>query len=318
MQFSMSISHLKEIDIVEVALALGLEVIRNKCLCPFHADNHPSLALRRATGRFKCFACGATGSGIDLVMGVKSCSFSEACQWLASTFAEGSKVYYPQHTRRRNPSSPLVPDLEYLEHILHKPVINEFAIRFFTERKISLNVVESLGISSIMYDMPMYPFPFSPRFDGPALLIPYRDVDGNLMTVQSRYLGDENRPRFRFPTGSKIDLFNAPALKNCESLYIAEGVTDCLALLTLGVSAIAIPSATLLSLKSKSLLQKLTCPIFMCPDNDEPGMNLYNNLKKLLPNLHIISVPHPCKDVGDWLKTGLNPHKLINHDTKTL
>ena len=65
---------------------------------------------------------------------------------------------------------------------------------------------------------------------------PY-DVDNNLLTVQARYLGDKDLPRFQFPKGSTCQVFNLPVLKTLESgdeLWITEGVSDCLAMLSAG------------------------------------------------------------------------------------
>ncbi len=32
--------------------------------CPFHDDAHPSLLMASDTGRYRCMACGASGSGL--------------------------------------------------------------------------------------------------------------------------------------------------------------------------------------------------------------------------------------------------------------
>ena len=36
-------------------------------LCPFHADKNASFSADLKTGRFNCFACGASGNYIDFV-----------------------------------------------------------------------------------------------------------------------------------------------------------------------------------------------------------------------------------------------------------
>ncbi|OXS24696.1 MAG: hypothetical protein BI182_16950 [Acetobacterium sp. MES1] len=59
--------HIRQtLDIEEVARRYGLEVNRHhKALCLFHDDHHESMSFKN--NRFKCFACGAGGSAIDLV-----------------------------------------------------------------------------------------------------------------------------------------------------------------------------------------------------------------------------------------------------------
>ena len=83
-------------------------------------------------------------------------------------------------------------------------------------------------------------------FYTPCLLFPYYDQDGSLIGVQSRYLGtNEKAPRFQFMSSQKTRLYNLPIL-NCldrgDKLYISEGITDCLALLSDGLKAVAIPA----------------------------------------------------------------------------
>lgn len=45
----------------------GLNVVKNKCICPFHADTHPSMSIHFNKGIVKCFACGAGGNAISFI-----------------------------------------------------------------------------------------------------------------------------------------------------------------------------------------------------------------------------------------------------------
>ena len=75
----------REVDIVEAARYFGLEVNRyQKALCPFHNDHHPSLSFKY--NRFRCFACGASGSVIDLVAQLTGTSPREAVDKIISVF----------------------------------------------------------------------------------------------------------------------------------------------------------------------------------------------------------------------------------------
>lgn len=50
----------------EAARHYGLTFDRKGwALCPFHGDKHPSMSFKN--GRFRCWACGASGSSLDLV-----------------------------------------------------------------------------------------------------------------------------------------------------------------------------------------------------------------------------------------------------------
>ena len=124
--------------------------------------------------------------------------------------------------------------------------------------------------------------------------------------------GQGEVPRFRFPYGSRCGIYNLPVLKMLrpqEPLYITEGCSDCWAMLSAGRKAIAIPSATLLKPKDVEMLSALTTrlstPLHMFPDRDEPGERLFLQLKQLLPSLEHHQLPAGCKDFGEWWKGGL-------------
>lgn len=297
------IQKLRESPIESVAERLGLMVRNHKSLCPFHDDQRPSLIFNRTRNTYHCFVCEAHGGPIDLVMHLLNLPFADACQWLAS---ERSIVLSSETARRKQRNDNNQPqvkrlDVGYLESLVRSPLINRPARQFlYDERRIDERVVSWLGISSISYDCPIFPMHVSPCFNGPALLIPYRDMEGKLLNVQARYLGqDKEKPRFQFPKGSTCNIFNLPVLKllrEGEPLFITEGVTDCMAMLSAGHKAVAIPSASLL--KPSEIMPLKSMNVHMFPDSDLPGEKLFFELKDLLPQLMRHDLPAGVKDFG--------------------
>ena len=127
-------------------------------------------------------------------------------------------------------------------------------------------------------------------------------------------------PRFLFPRGSRISIYNLPILKLLkpgEELWIAEGCSDCWALLSSGRKAIAIPSATLL--KEEDLKPLITnhselttqnsqlINLHMSPDADIPGEKLYLQLKQLFPQLVRHPLPEGIKDYSEYYVKSLIP-----------
>ena len=309
------IDKLRDLPIEGVAERLGLTVKKHKSLCPFHEDSHPSLTFNVSRNTFKCYVCEAHGGVIDLAMHMLKKPFIEACQWLADTnnilLSEWQPVHKPS-TINHKPSL----DIEWLAGLVARPTLNLDAQMFlYDERKIDPRVVRWLGISSIQHPAPCWRYG-RPYFDAPSLLIPYKDINGQVISVQSRYLGVErDKPRFRFPRGGKCGIFNLPILrmlKPGEPLFISEGVTDCMALLSAGHKAIAIPSATLLSREDKKQLKEFVeehgaLNLHMFPDADIPGEKLYFELISLANELGSCltrhSLPPDCKDFGEyWMK----------------
>ena len=132
------------------------------------------------------------------------------------------------------------------------------------------------------------------------------------MNVQSRYLGREKGiPRFRFPSRSECRIFGLQVverLQSGEGLWLSEGVTDCLALLSSGRKAIAIPGATLLKSEDVKLLASLRVEkktvFHIFPDKDEAGERLYRQLLNAANEIGACLIrdelPEGCKDFGQW------------------
>ena len=324
------IDRLRSLPIESVAERIGLTVTKHKSLCPYHDDSHPSLSFSVSKNTFRCYVCGAHGGTIDLAMKVLNKPFIEACQWLAN---EHNVILTEWKPAEKKPRKTVAPDIPYLENLVRKPVIHSEASDFlFAERKIDPRVVRWLGISSIQLPTPMSGAPYERSFfNAPSLLIPYRDYNGNLLSVQARYLGNQSSlssalPRFQFPRGSKCTIFNLPILKLLkpgEPLFITEGVTDCMAMLSAGHKAIAIPSATLLTQKDIKMLKEFASSLalqataekssssltsslnlHMYPDADIPGEKLYFQLVGVANEIGACmvrhSLPHGFKDFGQW------------------
>jgi DNA primase len=308
---------LQDLPIESVADALGLEVRRHKCLCPFHDDSHPSLTFSTSRNRYRCYVCDARGGTIDLVMNYSHLSFYDACLWLAKEFdiylpdvgvrevRVESKVRVVKKKSYSLHTSAI--DLHYLEGLVAHPYLSPEAEAFlYGERHLDPRVIRWLGLSSISSPVPMSGNPNGTWFNAPSLLIPYRDINGKLLSVQARYLGTEkDKPRFQFPKGSKCSIYNLPVLKLLhpdEPLFIAEGCSDAWSLLSAGHKAIAIPSATLLQESDLKVLEKHVVHIY--PDKDKAGEALYNRLVDASIHIGFTLVRHQlpmgCKDFSDY------------------
>ena len=130
----------------------------------------------------------------------------------------------------------------------------------------------------------------------------------------------KGEPRFCFPKGSKCGIYNLPVLKLLkpgEPLYIAEGCSDCWALLSSGHKAIAIPSATLLTAASPIPLRleganQQSITFHMYPDQDVPGERLFLQLKELLSKQ--FAAPSPSGRAGGEVSIeGRGEAVLIRH-----
>lgn len=345
------IQKLRELDILQVADLLGMGLRNKRALCIHHDDHHPSLAFNVRKNTCHCYSCGFSADTIGLVRERLNLGFSEACRWLADHFdvyiadehrdthrkdvkkavtasdrrmASLRAHFAETHVSHGHPSSAYVApssvDVEFYQQMFRQMHLSESGQRFlFEERLLSPEALKVCQIVSTEQSVCMARVGRG-VFDGPSLIFPYNDLEGRLVSVQSRYLGkkksesssdmdkvsiDEAKPkeipRFQFAPGSHRMIYGLDRLKNYppdEPLLITEGPSDCWTALTLGIHAIAIPSATLFDRRFQGLLAGRNLHIF--PDQDEAGLSLYFELKKALPSLVYHQLPEGCKDLSEY------------------
>lgn len=296
------LQRLRELPIERVASRLGLDVRQHRCLCPFHDDHTPSMTFSTTKNRFRCYVCGAHGSTIDLVMGVlfdkqgeATTALTDACKWLSKDF--GVLMASPYFCTPKSGTKTFDP--KRFACYFEQPKLSLDAKDFlFTKRHLHPSVVRYCRLNSYK----------------DWLQIPYYDIHGNFMGIQSRYMGrDMSQPRFRFPRGNGCHIYNIQVLKmlrTAEDLYIAEGCSDCWALLSAGHKTMAIPSATLLDTEElKNALVKANLienrnTLHVYPDQDMAGESLYEKLHAVATDVGIPLVRHNlpsgCKDFSDF------------------
>ena len=345
------IARLERTPIEDVAERLGLHVNRHKALCPFHDDSHPSLTFNTLTNRYRCYVCDAHGGVIDLVRQVRGCGFLDALKWLDGTssivtwrsqsafgFEKGKAVgeTKPAETRIRRE---IKPDLEWLSTLVQPRILNDAARHFlFEERHLDERVIAWCGLSSIAWPAPCWRYG-KPFYDAPSLLIPYYDIDGRLMSVQSRYLGNngvpsvnqssvcdgesggtsrpsvkrsgtdlcdlvaerDDKPRFKFPRGSNCHIYGLQILR-----YLQPGedlwITEGCSdcWAMLSSGRKAIAIPSATLLKDKDIEPLRGLNLHMFPDQDKPGEKLFLELRERLPQIVRHQLPSGFKDVGEY------------------
>lgn len=64
----------------------GLRVIKDKCLCPFHKGQHPSMKIYPDGKGYYCFACGSGGDQVKFVARYLGVNNYDAAKELAQAF----------------------------------------------------------------------------------------------------------------------------------------------------------------------------------------------------------------------------------------
>lgn len=332
------INRLNDLNVEDVARSLGLSVTKHETRCFMHNDKNPSLKFHRKGHLWKCFVCNIGGNSINLVMHYLNTDFVSACLWLCRQYG----IYIPDNKISKRFATPLrkyytankiesIFNQEIGSWIITNASLSTEARHFlFEERKLSLEVIHSHHIKSISNSdklvghlcsifaqeelvdagyIKMTNNQLYLRIFTPCIIFPYYNTLGELIGIQTRYIGNNaNAPRFQFISGFKPNIYNQQILNNIneeDDLYISEGVSDCLALLSTGLNAIAIPSASNLPLNDIRKLTKYN--LVMCVDHDEAGERAYETLRyhviRMGGRIRRMEYPENFKDYGDYFKS---------------
>lgn len=327
-----------EIDCEDVAKRFGVDVKGHMSHCFKHDDRIASLSFRR--NHWRCFSCDIGGDAITFIQERLSVSFVEACIILTNEY--GIPIpYIDKHSakwkdsvinlRRRESTNELscIFDREIAEFIMKHTTLTKVGGDFLQrQRKIKSDVIESSNIHSIdktndLKSLIQAQFGIDRlkaakvltqsgkylTIDAPSLIIPYYDENNNLISLQTRYLGEDNPDfhvsRFKRICCSSIRLYNLQILGSKQggsNIFITEGVTDCLAMLSAGYDAVALPSAT--SFPTKDLAKLKNYKLYMVSDRDKAGNEAFIKLYRLMLRygceIKRIELPNDVKDFCDY------------------
>ncbi|MDT3388515.1 MAG: CHC2 zinc finger domain-containing protein [Bacteroidota bacterium] len=328
------------IPIIEVCNKLDIALVKGRlALCFMHEDHRPSLTIYKNTNSWYCFPCKKGGRVIDLVKAYFNCDIDEACKWLEVEFNITPKPCgwsWKKNTKIRSTDSKLkevgkiTVESVILEWIIANTTLSPLAYNFLVnERKIKNDVYAQMNIRSLEdghtfiqrlishfgiqrlldnHILSKGKYGYNLTWDAPCLLFPYYDQFGKLVNIQSRYLktiSGRFPPRFRFVKDSTTSLYNAPILNTLsygDPILLTEGVTDALAAMSCGINAIAVAGASAFKEEYVDLLTNYT--IFICPDNDNPGINLLNDIKdkmgKRFAVVKELRLADGSKDIGEY------------------
>ena len=145
-----------------------------------------------------------------------------------------------------------------------------------------------------------------------AYSFPMRDAGGEIVGIRLR------KPTgFKYcVTGSRSALFIPERLESATTLCIAEGPTDCAALLDLGLAAVGRPSCTGgIALLLRLVNQLHPSHVVIVADADQPGQvgarSLANAVSVLTVGLRIVTPPSGIKDVRDWKRQITSAEEIL-------
>lgn len=271
---------------------------RWQACCPAHHDCNPSLSVTEGNdGRvlLHCFA---------------GCSFEDICAALGLHLQDlfpggghggtGAGQGRPTPVIRRviplGPRKPLRADLANLHTRYQADIDPDDLQRLANDLGLSVDNLGRLGIG----------------WCGWGWSFPMKDAKGQIIGIRVRKRNGEKL----CVSGSRQALFLPDGLNFTDFLLVAEGPTDCAALLDLGFNSIGRPSCSggtdLIASLCKTHWPR---SIVIAADTDEPGhkgaRHLASRLRGYCTSITIVFPPLGFKDIRAWKKSGASREDVV-------
>ncbi len=327
------------IKITDLARDLGLQVKGKQARC-FNSSQHkrgdktPSLGLDLDTNRFKCFACGVSGSIIDLYKEVKGVDLSQAIKELAQRagIVINNTKQYEKGTQKHTPAPKIADTLPASSKQATRGIyealrgycgeLDPQSLAYLTgaTRGLKKETLEAFQIFSInVYSMSnrFMRDKFSLEqlqqaglvseagnliFYQHKIIIPFLD-NGQIIFLQGRRT-DQEHPRYMH-LKRPVPLFNTDTLKDLKAgdkVYICEGVFDAMILEQNGYKAVAILGVNNFKPEMTKLFKGLE--VVLCLDNDESGKQGAKALARLFlfngQSVKTKLLPDGVKDITEY------------------
>ena len=252
--------------------------------CPFHYNvNTPAAEVDKEKGVFICFACGESGSLMDMVMRITSRNFFEASRLIKSAEKEFNIADIVMGRLESNPDELQEFDSNLINRLHSDLLSSSDAVRYFKSRSINL---ESIEFFKLGYSMKQHMVTV-PVCDHRGMYVGFvgRSIEGKT------FKNSTNLPK-------KHVLFNLHNVR-FNNIAVVESSFDAIRLHQVGIAAVATLGASI-SKNQIDLLNKYASSVILCPDKDEAGEKMVSKIKDnmLKKDITIVNVGN-AKDIGD-------------------
>jgi DNA primase len=295
----------QRIDIVElIGQRMSLKKAGKywKGLCPFHDDKDPSLTINQQLGRYKCWACGASGDIFNWVMETQRVDFKDALNILADQAGVQLKKANPKERSEREiyqqqmaaaqaffraqveqsetartycDNRGLTKEVRDAWGLGYSPNVGEALAHELAKKKMSLSMAEKIFL--VKNDTRGGYFDI---FRG-RLMVPIHDDRGKLVAYGGRIIGD-GQPKYI--NSSDTPLFKKSrilygmnrakeAIREADQAVLVEGYMDVIACHMAGVKNAVANLGTAFTDEHAGLLKRWCSHVVILYDRDRAGQD---------------------------------------------
>ena len=280
---------------------------RMKALCPFHREKTPSFVVNQDRQSYHCFGCGKGGDALSFIMEQEGLHFTEALQSLA----DRGNVRLPAVSEASLERDGLRIQLlafnksasKFYQNILSHPTRGQKGRTYLESRALKDETIERFGLGvipdewSLLFEAAQKKKTPTAVLDGSGLvkigergnyydlfrdrlIIPIKDVSGNVVAFGGRDLGDSpakyiNSPETAIYRKSKTlyGLHEArDAMRQEKFVILVEGYFDALRCFDAGIENVVATCGTALTSEQASLIRRYVPEVVLVYDGDAAGI----------------------------------------------
>lgn len=259
-------------------------------LCPFHDETNPSFGVNVYHGGYNCFSCGVKGSYYDLI---KKLELEDEIDEIENYQYDFLKTIDKIRVRNKNKHT----EEKFIPFKKLKNYRSNLVYKYAIQRNINSNIAKNLGIikDNVLYKN--------------RLAIPVYDDDNVLLWYEGRYIGKRKEMKYYRPNYAAVKtiLYNYNVVKNCNYVFLVEGIIDSLVLTSWKIPSVCVFGSEL----HKNQFIKLSTfeKVILAFDADPAGRKAIKKVRDLLIKLHdeigskfyYLKLPKN-KDIGDLNK----------------
>ena len=276
-----------------------------KGLCPFHNEKTPSFTVYPDTRSFYCFGCGAGGEVITFIRQIENLDYVESIKLLADRAGmqmpnDGFDDSLAKHRQR------LLAANREAARFFYKSLISpqgKVALDYFLSRGLSIATIKHFGLGyapdswdSLIKHMKSKGFTLAELFDANLVkrserdgktryydnfrnrvMTPIIDLRGNVIAFGGRVL-DDSKPKYIntsdtlvYKKTDNVFALNFAKNGNPDSMILAEGYMDVIALHQAGFKNAVASLGTALTREQANLISRYTDEVIISYDADEAG-----------------------------------------------
>jgi DNA primase len=289
--------------------------------CPFHKEKSPSFKVENGRRTYKCFGCGKGGDAFRWLMETEGLNFPEAVERLAGEAGVELPAWTPEDEAREEKKKSLYdvveaacvfyeaqlreaggrPARDYLKSRgLDEAAAKQFRLGYAPSNN---QLIEHLKTKNVTMDDMIAAGLARPAegergtrdFFYNRVTFPITDPRGRVVAFGARALEADAKPKYintgdttLFSKGRQLYNFATarPAGLKAQTIVVAEGYMDVIALVRAGFEASVAPLGTALTEDQLHLLWRVAPEPVMAFDGDEAGLRAAHRAARLaLPNL---------------------------------